>query len=65
VIIINERHLRTILKSYLDHYHWCRTHLSLEKDCPEPRATDPPENGDVVAFPKVGGLHLFYARKTA
>ena len=65
VITINERHLRTMLKSYLDYYHRCRTHLSLDKDCPEPRTTDPPENGDVVAFRKVGGLHHFYARKAA
>jgi putative transposase len=65
VIVLNERHLRTILKSYLKYYHLCRTHLSLEKDCPEPRATDPPNNGKVIAFPKVGGLHHFYARKAA
>ena len=65
VIIFNEAHLRRILESYFDYYHRCRTHLSLDKDCPEPRATDPPENGDVVAFPQVGGLHNLYARKAA
>lgn len=65
VIILNESHLRTILKSYLNYYHPCRTHLSLAKDCPEPRATDPPENGTIVAFPKVGGLHHFYTRQAA
>ena len=57
VIILNESHLRRILKSYLDYYHRCRTHLSLDKDCPESRAVEPPERGRVVAFPKVGGLH--------
>jgi hypothetical protein len=65
VIIFNEAHLRRILESYFDYYHRCRTHLSLDKDCPEPRATDPPENGNVVAFPQVGGLHNLYARKAA
>ena len=65
VIIFNEAHLRRILESYFDYYHRCRTHLSLDKDCPEPRATDQPENGKVVAFPQVGGLHNLYARKAA
>ena len=31
VIVLNERHLRRILRSYLDYYHTCRTHLSLNK----------------------------------
>ncbi len=31
VIVLNERHLRRILRSYLDYYHTCRTHLSLIK----------------------------------
>ena len=65
VIIFNEAHLRRILESYFDYYHRCRTHLSLDKDCPEPRATDPPENGNVVAFPQVGGLHNLYSRKAS
>jgi hypothetical protein len=37
VVIFNERHLRRILPSYVDHYHRTRTHLSLDKDCPESR----------------------------
>ena len=65
VIIFNEPHLRRILDSYFEYYHRCRTHLSLEKDCPESRATDPPVKGKVVAFPKVGGLHNLYTRKSA
>jgi len=65
VIIFNESHLRRILDSYFEYYHRCRTHLSLEKDCPEPRATDPPAKSKVVAFPKVGGLHNLYTRKSA
>jgi putative transposase len=65
VIIFNEAHLRRILDSYFEYYHRCRTHLSLAKDCPEPRAIDPPANGKVIAFPKVGGLHNLYLRKAA
>jgi len=65
VIIFNEAHLRRILDSYFAYYHRCRTHLGLDNDCPEPRATDPPEKRTVVAFPKVGGLHNLYLRKAA
>jgi hypothetical protein len=32
VIVINEWHLRRILKSYFSYYHRSRTHLSLDKD---------------------------------
>ena len=32
VIVLNERHLRRILREYLSYYHTCRTHLSLNKD---------------------------------
>ena len=31
VIVMNERHLRWILRDYVDYYHTCRTHLSLKK----------------------------------
>ena len=32
VIVLDERHLKRILRKYVDYYHSCRTHLSLEKD---------------------------------
>ena len=65
LIIIDEFHLRRILKTYLEYYHSCRTHLSLDMDCPERRAPAPPEKGKVVALPKVGGLHHLYTRNAA
>ncbi len=65
VIVLNERHLRRILSSYLDYYHRSRTHLSLEKDCPEPRAVQPPGTGRIVVMPQVGGLHHRYERLAA
>ena len=65
VIVLNERHLRQILSSTLDYYHRSRTHLSLEKDCPEPRLVHPPDAGKVIAFPQVGGLHHRYERLAA
>jgi putative transposase len=65
VIVINERHLRRILREYFNYYHTCRTHMSLNKDPPETRAVEPPELGNVVAFPRVGGLHHRYGRIAA
>ncbi|NCF20617.1 MAG: transposase [Haliea sp.] len=65
VIILNERHLRRILREYFSYYHTCRTHLSLQKDTPEPRPVEPLEMGRVVAFPRIGGLHHRYERVAA
>jgi transposase InsO family protein len=65
VIIFNERHLRGILRDYFDYYHTCRTHLSLNKDSPQPRSAEPEALGDIVALPQVGGLHHRYTRVAA
>jgi len=65
VVIFNERHLRRVLSSYVDYYQRARTHLSLDKDCPDLRPIQPPRIGRVVAIPKVGGLHIRYERLAA
>ena len=65
VIVFHESSLRRTLASYLDYYHRSRTHLSLGKDSPEPRLTQSPEMGRVVAVPQVGGLHHRYERRAA
>ena len=65
VIVFGEGHLRRILKSYLAYYHRSRTHLGLAKDTPEPRVVQPPELGDIVEIPQVGGLHHRYERRAA
>jgi hypothetical protein len=65
VVIFNERHLRRVLSSYVDCYHGTRTHLSLGKDCPDPRPIQPRSVGRVVAIPQVGGLHYRYERLAA
>jgi transposase InsO family protein len=57
IVIFNERHLRSVLSTYIDHYHRARTHLSLDKDCPDPRPLMPPRIGRVAAIPQVSGLH--------
>jgi len=65
VIVFDEGSLRRILSSYFNDYHRSRTHLSLEKDSPEPRPIQPPEIGPVGALPQVGRLHHRYQRQAA
>jgi putative transposase len=65
VIVFDERHLRRVLSAYVEYHHRSRTHLSLAKDCPEPRPIQPPSAGNVVAFRQVGGLHHRYERRAA
>ena len=65
VIVLSENQLRRIIRDYVDYYHDCRTHLSLDKDPPEPRAIEHPGTGSVIGLPKVGGLHHRYTRRAA
>ena len=60
VVILGERHLRHLLRSYKKYYNEARTHLSLCKDAPvsrEGRAA-----GRVISVPMLGGLHHQYVR---
>jgi len=63
IIVINETHLRRILKEYFVYYHRSRTHMGLDNDCPRPRAVQPSETGQVSATPVLGGLHHEYQRR--
>ena len=65
VIVLGEQHLRRILRRYLKYYHCSRTHLALDKDAPEPRERESIDQGRVIAFPMVGGLHHRYTRVAA
>jgi transposase InsO family protein len=65
VIVLNEWHLKRVLAASIAYYHRFRTHLSLEMDCPYPRALEPPETGRLIARPEVGGLHHHYERLAA
>ena len=65
IVIFDELHLRRILSSYVQYYQRTRTHLSLDKDCPQPRPISPPAGGKIIAFPEVGGLHHRYERRAA
>lgn len=65
MIVLGEKHLRKILRSYFEYYQESRTHLSLAKDAPSTRAVQPPKLGTVVEIPQVGGLHHRYERRAA
>jgi hypothetical protein len=65
LLVFNEASLRRTLKSYFEYYDKSRTHLSLEKDAPEPRPVQPLELGSVMELPEVGGLHHRYERRAA
>ena len=65
VIVLGEQHLRRILREYVEYYHGSRTHLSLDKDAPDGRDREALDDGKVIAFPKVGGLHHRYTRRAA
>ena len=62
VIVFNEMHLKRTLRAYFSYYHKARTHLALDKQCPEPRSVSQPDQGTVIAVPHVGGLHHEYRR---
>jgi transposase InsO family protein len=65
VIVFDESGLRRILRSYFDYYARSRTHLSLDKDAPIPRAVQPAALARVIELPEVGGLHHRYERRAA
>jgi len=62
VIVLNERHLTRILRSYFDYYLNARTHLALQRNAPIQREVELPDRGRVIAIPQVGGLHHRYCR---
>lgn len=65
VIVLNRTHLHRLLETYFAYYHATRTHLGLDKDAPQARRMQPPEEGNIVACPEVGGRHHRYERRAA
>ncbi len=65
MVVPSATHLRRLLRDYLSYYHSARTHLSLDKDAPEPRAVERLDQGRIVETPLVGGLHHRYSRRAA
>lgn len=67
VIVLNEDHLRRLLREFVDYYHNDRTHLSLGKDPPYERAVCAPPSATarVGSAPRIGGLHHRYEWREA
>jgi hypothetical protein len=64
-VVLNEPHLRRLLRECLIYYHGARTHLSLAQDAPEPRRVERLDDGRLVETPMVAGLHHRYTRQAA
>ena len=59
-VVLNERHLRRLLRAYLSYYNTVRPHLALGRNSPRPREVQLPGRGRIVAVPQLGGLHHSY-----
>jgi putative transposase len=62
VIVLNERHLKRLMTDYVRYFHGDRTHLGLAKETPARREkeSNPTASCQVVATPRLGGLHHRY-----
>src|SRR4026209_2631053 len=64
VIVLNDRHLRRVLRAYLAYYHRSRTHLGLSKDTPDGRPACV-ASGPLIVTAEVGALHPRYERRAS
>jgi transposase InsO family protein len=62
VIVLNEWHLKRLMRDYVRYYHKDRTHLALAKGTPAGREAEANHgtNRKVIAMPRLGGLHHRY-----
>ena len=60
LIILNDRHLRSVLREFVAYYNADRPHRSLDLETPDSPAR--PDAGLVCSRPVLGGLHRVYER---
>jgi hypothetical protein len=62
LIVLNEAHLRRLIRDYISYYHADRIHDSLEKDTPamRPVSSKPDQSARLVSLQRIGGLHDRY-----
>ena len=68
MIVLNEEHLKRLLKEFIkEYYHLARSHQGLNGDTPVLRAKPEPaaDESRLVSIPVVGGLHHRYTRVAA
>ncbi len=66
VVVLNEDHLRRLLRDYVDYYNDERVHTSIS-DAPVgvPIESRPSDSATVIGLPRVGGLHHQYRWREA
>ena len=57
MIVLGERRARHLLHEFAAYYNAERAHQALDGDAPESRRAAPTGTGDLVAVPRLGGLH--------
>jgi putative transposase len=60
LIVLNDQHLRSVLREFVAYYNADRPHRSLSFETPRPAAR--PDAGRVHSRPVLGGLHHTYER---
>ena len=67
VVVLNEAHLRRLLREYVAYHHDDRTHCSLGKQTPMRRAVQPEPSAAAkgIALSRVGGLQHRYEWRDA
>ena len=62
VIVLNQQHLKRLMREYVEYYHEDRTHLGLNKETPGGRQTSDPvfRDAEIISSPRLGGLHHRY-----
>ena len=62
VIILSERHMLRVLEEHVTHFNSGRPHQGIDQRVPAAlvASTAPPQTGQIVAHPVLGGLHHEY-----
>jgi len=62
LVVLNDVHLRRLIRDYISYYHRDRIYDSLEKDAPamRPVSSKPDQSARLVSLRRVGGLHHRY-----
>jgi hypothetical protein len=65
IIPLGERHLRSVIHDFVEHYHVERNHQGLGNVIPFPSRASPQFEGPVCRRQRLGGVLNFYGRKAA
>jgi transposase InsO family protein len=65
IIPLGERHLRAVLRDFVDHYHGERNHQGLGNVIPFPSRHSASPVGHIGRHERLGGILSFYERRAA